>query len=72
MSRPTFLGGGVFTHLIIMKRADNSLDMAVLDVTSSFKFCLSVAYSNEFKNQNFVLNWTFSEHRLAAELTYHT
>ena len=54
---------------IIMKHADRSLDMTLLDVTSSFKLCLSVAYSNEFKNQNFVSNWTFLEHRMAAEQT---
>ena len=54
---------------IIMKHADSSLDMTLLDVTSSFKLCLSVAYSNEFKNQNFVSNWTFLEHKLAAEQT---
>ena len=54
---------------IIMKHADSSLDMTLLDVTSSFKLSLSVAYSNEFKNQNFVSNWTFLEHRMAAEQT---
>ena len=55
---------------IIMKHADSSLDMTLLDGTNSFMLCLGVSLRGLVKEQQkFLVKWSFLLHNLAAELT---
>ena len=55
---------------IIMKHADSSLDMTLLDGTNSFMLCLGVSLRGLVKEQQkFLVKWSFLQHNLAAELT---
>ena len=55
---------------IIMKHADSSLDMTLLDGTNSFMLCLGNSLRGLVKEQQkFLVKWSFLLHRMAAEQT---